>query len=213
MSNRAIGILSVCAVLGGCAGTSSSLEVPAYNPAITHEQASLSSRIRRVTNESSRLRSVLLVPVAVKVLVAAGPVARSRISVGALFAMQVVGSDEIAGLALLFQAVGGERVIEGPVIDARLYNIAPGPWGPIETVMVPVLPVLLDRIAQGARVEVILGDAMRLALDSSQLSGFAELLGEIPSDAVFGARPHVNARPKFITQYHAASCSTKAPPS
>ena len=43
--------------------------------------------------------------------------------------------------------VDGERVIEGPVIDARLYNIAPGPWGPIETVMVPVLPVLLDRIA------------------------------------------------------------------
>ncbi len=79
--------------------------------------------------------------------------------------MQVVGSDEIAGLALVFQAVGGglgatlsvrptleivvdgERVIEGPVIDARLYNIVPGPWGPIETVMVPVLPVLLDRIA------------------------------------------------------------------
>ena len=218
MSNRAIGILSVCVVLGGCAGTRSSLEVPAYNPAITHGQASLSSRIRRVTNESSRFRSVLLVPVAVKVLVAAGPVARSRISVGSLFAMQVVGKDEIAGIALVFQAVGGglgatlsvrptleivvdgERVIEGPVIDARLYNIAPGPWGPIETVMVPVLPVLLDRIAQGARVEVILGDAMRLALDSSQLSGFAELLGEIPSDAVFGARTHVNARPKFITQ-------------
>ena len=53
MSNRAIGILSVCVVLGGCAGTRSSLEVPAYNPAITHGQASLSSRIRRVTNESS----------------------------------------------------------------------------------------------------------------------------------------------------------------
>lgn len=82
MSNRAIGILSVCVVLGGCAGTRSSLEVPAYNPAITHGQASLSSRIRRVTNESSRFRSVLLVPVAEKVLVAAGPVARSRISVG-----------------------------------------------------------------------------------------------------------------------------------
>ena len=103
--------------------------------------------------------------------------------------------------------------MKGPSSTARLYNIAPGPWGPIETVMVPVLPVPLDRIAQGARVEVILGDAMRLALDSSQLSGFAELLGEIPSDTVFGARPHVNARPKFITQYHAASCSTKAPPS
>jgi len=147
MSNRAIGILSVCVVLGGCDGTRSSLEVPAYNPAITHGQASLSSRIRRVTNESSRFRSVLLVPVAVKVLVAAGPVARSRISVGSLFAMQVVGKDEIAGLALVFQAVGGglgatlsvrptleivvdgERVIEGPVIDARLYNIAPGPCG------------------------------------------------------------------------------------
>ncbi len=218
MSNRAKGILSVCVVLGGCAGAHGTLNVPTSDPTITQGQASLSSRIRKVTNQSSRLQSVLLVPVAVKILGAAGPVARSRISVGALFAIQAVGTDEIAGLALVFQSVGGglgdalslrptleivvdgEAVIEGPVIDARLYNIAPGPWGPIETVMVPVLPVLLDRIAQGAKVEVVLGDAVRLALDDHQLSGFAELLGEIPAGVQFGARPPVNVSPRFITK-------------
>jgi hypothetical protein len=204
-------------VLGGCTGARGSLNVPTSNRAITHGQASLSPRIRKVTNQSARLRSVLLVPVAVKVLRAAGPVARSRISVGALFAVQVVGGGEIAGLALVFQAVGGglgatlanrptleivvdgELVIEGPVIDSRLYNIAPGPWGPIETVMVRVLPALLHRIAQGAMVEVVLGDVMHLSLDRNQLAGFAELLGEIPSDATFGALPRVTVRPKFIT--------------
>ena len=218
MSNRAIGILSVCVVLGGCTGARGSLNVPTGNRAITHGQASLSSRIRKVTNESARLRLVLLVPVAGTVLHAAGPVARSRISVGALFAVQIVGGNEIAGLALVFQAVGGglgatlagqptleivvdgELVMQGPVIDSRLYNIAPGPWGPIETVMVPVLPVLLDRIAQGAKVEVVLGAVMHLSLDHNQLAGFAELLGEIPSDANFGARPRVTVRPKFITE-------------
>ena len=218
MSIRAIGILSVCVALVGCGGARGPLEVPTSNPAIMHERAPLSSRIRKVTHQSSRLRSVLLIPVAVKVLRAAGPVARSRISVGALFAMQAIGSDEIAGLAIVFQAVGGglgatlsarptleivvdgEPVIQGPVIDARLYNIAPGPWGPIETVMVPVLPVLLDRIAQGTKVEVVLGDVIRLALDRNQRSGFAELLGEIPADAHFGVRPRVTARPKFITE-------------
>ena len=218
MSNRAIGILSVCVVLGGCAGAHGPLKSPRIDPVITHGQASLSSRIRKVTDQSSGLQSMLLVPVAVKILVAADPVARCRVSVGALFAMQAVGTEEIAGLALVFQAVGGglgaalsvrptleiivdgEAVIEGPVIDARLYNVAPGPWGPIETVIVPVLPVLLDRIAQGAKVEVVLGDAMRLALDRHQLSGFTELLGEIPADTDFGVHPRATVRPKFITE-------------
>ena len=218
MSNRAIGILSVCVVLGGCAGARGPLKGPTIDPGITNGPASASSRIRKVTNRSSRLQSVLLVPAAVKILVAVGPVARCRVSVGALFAVQAVGTDEIAGLALVFQAVGGglgaalsvrptleivvdgESVIQGPVIDARLYSIAPGPWGPIETVMVPVLPVLLDRIAQGARVEVVLGDAMRLSLDRHQLSGFTELLGEIPVDAHFGVRTRATLQPRFITQ-------------
>ncbi len=209
MSNRAILILSVCVVLGGCAGARGPLKGRTSDPASTHGQASASSRIRKVTNQSSRLQSVLLVPAAVKILVASGPVARSRVSVGALFAMQAVGTDQIAGLALVFQAVGGglgaalsvrPTVIEGPVIDARLYNIGPGPWGPIETVMVPVLPVLLDRIAKGAKVEVVLGDAMHLALDRYQLSGFTELLGEIPADTHFGVHPRATVQTRFITE-------------
>ena len=116
MSNRVIGILSVCAVLNGCASALSPVKPSTAKPAITRTQASTSSRIRKVTNQSSRLQSVLLVPVAVEILAAARPVARSRVSVGALFALQTVGSDEIAGLALVFQAVGGGL---GAVLSVR----------------------------------------------------------------------------------------------
>ena len=73
-------------------------------------------------------------------------------------------SDDIdRALPELFAAlvVDGEPVIEGPVFDPRLYTITPGPWGPVETVMVPILPILLDRIAHGASVDMVLGDAMR----------------------------------------------------
>ncbi len=218
MSTRAIGILSVCAVLSGCASALNPVKPSAAEPAITHTQASTSSRIRKVTNKSSRLRSVLLIPVTVKVLAAARPVARSRISVGALFALQTVGSDEIAGLALVFQAVGGglgavlsvrptveifvdgEHVDNPPALDARLYSITPGPWGPVETVMLPMLPALLDQIAGAAEAQVVLGNALHLALDRNQLAGFAELLGEIPPDTDFGLRLRSKALPKFITQ-------------
>jgi hypothetical protein len=190
----------------------------AAEPAITPTQASTSSRIRRVTNQSSRLRSVLLVPVTVKVLAAARPVARSRVSVGALVALQTVGTDEIAGLALVSQAVGGglgavlsvrptveifvdgERVDNAPALDARLYSITRGPWGPVETVMLPVLPALLGQIAGAAEAQVVLGNALHLALDRHQLAGFTELLREIPPDADFGLRRRSKALPKFITQ-------------
>ena len=217
MFNRATGTFAVCVVLSGCAGALAPVQGPTIDPVITHPQASVPSRIRRVTNHTNRLRSVLLVPTVVKGVVAVGPAARSRVSVGALFAMQAFGTDEVAGLALVFQAVGGglgatlslrptleivvdgECVIEGPVVDPRLYSVAPGPWGPVETVMVPVLPVLLDRIAHGAKVEVVLGDAMRFGLDRHQRSGFRELLGEIPADTHFGLRRPA-LRPGFISQ-------------
>jgi hypothetical protein len=217
MSNRAIGILSVCVVLGDCAGARGPLKGPTIEPVNTHVQASASSRIRGVTNLSSRLQSVLLLPVEVEILVAADPVALNRVSVGALFARHAVGTPEVAGLVLVFQAVGGGlgaalsvrptleivvdgvAVTEGPVFDARLYNIALGPGGRIETVMVSVLPVLLDRIAQAAEVEVVLGDPMRLALDRHERSGFRELLGEIPADTDFGVCPRAPARREFIT--------------
>jgi len=218
MSTKAIGILSVCVVLSGCASAHIPLNPAVVETAVPPVQASISSRIRKVTNQSSRLQSVLLVPVAVRILAAAGPVAHNRVSVGALFALQAVGTDEIAGLALVFQAVGGglgpalsvrptveifvdgESIVDGPVLDARLYSIAPGPWGPVETVMLPVLPVLLDRIAAGAEAQVVLGNTLHISLDLDQLSGFTELLGEIPPGTDFGVRRHSKALPKFITQ-------------
>ena len=138
MSNRAVGILSACTVLSGCASALNPAKPSAAKPVITQTQASTSSRIRKVTNQSSRLQSVLLVPVAVKILDAVRPVARSRVSVGALLALQAVGSDQIAGLALVFQAVGGglgavlsvrptvkvfvdgEAVVDGPALNPHL---------------------------------------------------------------------------------------------
>lgn len=180
MLNGAIGISTICVVIGGCAGAPTSFQTPTSDPvAIAYQSASVPSRIRRVTNHSSRLKSVLLLPSAVKGMVGIGPIARTRVSVGSLFAVQTIGSDEVARLALVFQTVGGglgatlsvrpslkivvdgEPVIEGPVFDPRLYTITPGPWGPVETVMVPILPILLDRIAHGASVDMVLGDAMR----------------------------------------------------
>ncbi len=100
----------------------------------------------------------------------------------------------------LIIVVDGEPVIEGPVLDPCLYTITPGPWGSVETEMVPVLPILLDRIAHRASVDVVLGDGMRFRLDRTQSSGFSDFLREIPADMDFGVHVRAKALPGFITQ-------------
>jgi hypothetical protein len=70
--------------------------------------------------------------------------------------------------------------------------------------MLPVLSVLLDQIAAGAEAQVVLGNALHLAIDRHQLAGFTELLREIPPDTDFGLRRRSRALPKFITQYEKA---------
>jgi hypothetical protein len=63
-----------------------------------------------------------------------------------------------------------------------------------------MLPVLLDRIAGGTEAGVVLANALHLALDRRQLSGLAELLGEIPPDTDFDFRRRSRGLPRYITQ-------------
>jgi hypothetical protein len=219
MSHYLNAILAVSVVLGGCTSQARIRPVEPTAPDLTtlDSRTPEHSRLRRVTNRAERMQSVLFVPSAVEGMVDGGVAPRSRVFLGALFAMRAFGTDQVTGLALVVQSVGGgmgpslsveptlritadgARLIERRV-DPRLYSVARGRWGPVETIMFPLGPALLERMAECDEVAVRVGDSIEFTLGSDHREGFAELLAEIPADADFSARAQPTWRPAHITQ-------------
>lgn len=174
-------------------------------------------RFQFVNRTDTGLRSVLLIPTVVENLVAVGPAARSRIFVGAIFATQFVGRDRVAGLALIFKSVGGglgpaltvspevvlwvdgDRVINGSVAKTGLYSVERGRWGPVENLVLPVRPDVVERIAAGSHVSVRIGDLVTFTLSVTHLADLKAFLEQIPEDTTFRAQRRVAVGPGWRT--------------
>jgi hypothetical protein len=114
---------------------------------------------------------------------------------------------ELSGLALIVQSVGGglgaalsmeatlglqvdgEAVLDGVLVDPGMFDFTGGPWGPIESIVLPVSPLVLHKVSGGQDVRVRIGDSITFEMSSEQRSGVAELLSEIPEGTRFGVRP------------------------
>lgn len=175
-------------------------------------------RFRFVDESEQGLKSVLLVPTAVGTVVAAGPLARSQVFVGALFATQRIGSDRVAGVGLVVRAVGGGL---GPTLSALptvaltvdgrelqrssvartgLYHVQRGPFGPEETLMFRVRPETLEAMAGGEEVELLLGSSMMLRLDDVQIANLGDFLEQIPEDTRFDLHHELGTATAWRTQ-------------
>lgn len=164
-------------------------------------------RFRFVDDRERRLSSVMLLPTPVEGLVAVGPMARSRIFLGALFATQVVGGDRVAAVGLVIRSVGGglgpavsaspwivvtvdgERVMRGSLSEIALYAADRGPWGPEETLTFRIPPEVMKRLATGSDVEVQLGEMVIFRLADANRDDIGAFLQQIPEGTRFQARP------------------------
>lgn len=207
MCHRAGWILSFCVLSAGCMKGVPSAPPPVPEPGSPDLTLVTPPRLTTFVNERRGIRSVVLSPSLVDGLVAAGPVARSRLLVGAFFVTRAIADGELSGLALIVQSVGGglgpalsteptlglevdgEALLDGILVDPGMFDFTAGPWGPIESIVLPVSPFVLHRVSEGEDVRVWIGDSITFEISPEHRSGLAELLDQIPDGTRFGVRP------------------------
>jgi len=207
MPYRAGWIVLFCVLSTGCALGGSLTPPPVLEPATPDLTVVSPTRLTTFVNEQRGIRSLILSPSLVEGFVASGLVARSRVLVGAFFVTRAVEQGELSGLALIVQSVGGglgpalsmeptlglevdgETLLDGILVDPGMFDFTAGPWGPIESIVLPVSPYVLHRVSGGQDVRVRIGDSITFEMSSEQRSGFGELLSEIPEGTRFGVRP------------------------
>lgn len=234
MFGRTVRSALACMLLSACATATPAEIVPDVPRLLSAEDIGLSDsseatdlpvsdvsgreRFRFVDEHEQGLKSVLLVPTVVDTVVAAGPLARSQVFVGALFATQRIGSDRVAGVGLVVRAVGGglgptlsvlpmvaltvdgQEVQRSSVARTGLYHVQRGPFGPEETLMFRVRPETLEAMAGGKEVEVLLGSSMMMRLDDVQIANLGDFLEQIPEDTRFDLRHELGTSTVWRTQ-------------
>lgn len=228
MFKRTQKLVLACMLLSGCAITppsgivSASLHGPTMGDRASRSATDASARtsegtgqdrFRFVDQREDGLKSVLLVPTAVDALVAVGPLARSRVFVGALFASQRIGGDRVAAVGLVIKAVGGglgaslavlprvvvevdgEELLRSSVARSGLYSVKRGAWGPEETLTFRVQPEIVRAMARANDVQLRLGDLVIFDLDETQIADLAAFLEQIPEDTRFELRHELATAP------------------
>ena len=160
----------------------------------------------QIVDRDAGYSSILLLPTVVDSVVAIGPLARSRVSFGALFATHQLAGRRVAAVGVVVQTVGGglgpslsvaPRIVvevDGDVVAREslrrrgVYDGRPGRFGPEERLTVRVPIGALDRIAHGGRVTVTLGDGAALRLGDAHKRHLADFLSRIPADTHFGSK-------------------------
>lgn len=217
MSYRAAWIALSCFLSTGCLATGSPSPPDVLVPGTPDLSVESPSRLTTFVSERRGIRSVILSPSLVDGFVAAGPVARSRVLVGAFFVTRAIADGELSGLALIVQSVGGglgpalsmeptlevevdgEVLLDGVLVDPDMFDLTRGPWGPIESIVLPVSEFIMHEVSGGESVRVRIGDSITFEMSPEQLSGLAELLGQIPEGTRFGVRP-VSRRGTYQTR-------------
>lgn len=96
--------------------------------------------------------------------------------------------------------VDGDRVINGSVAKTGLYSVERGRWGPVENLVLPVRPDVVERIAAGSHVSVRIGDLVTFTLSVTHLADLKAFLEQIPEDTTFRAQRRVAVGPGRRTQ-------------
>ena len=192
MFNRAAVIVAAWTGLTGCA---------VFGPAGVGQETAptTAAQLQRQTDPSKGISSVLLVPLGVEKVEGLGSADGCRVAMGALFTTRTLDDRTISALALVIQAAGsrpgpllsqrrelvlsvdGATIQTSPRPDAGLYKVQPGPFGFVETVIVPVSAATLRRLSEASTVRATLGEKVEFDLNREHRTGFATLLKEIPA--------------------------------
>ncbi len=164
-----------------------------------------SANLRHRTDRKRGITSVLIVPMMVRRMHGTGMAQGARVAVGALFSTRAVRGDTLSATGLVIQAVGARSgpllarprrlllEVDGTLVagnvaaqGARVYEARPGSAGLVETVVIPVGPALLRRLARAKRIRALYGEDIAFELGKEHRSAFGMLLREIPPQVRFG---------------------------